>query len=84
MKTFEFTILLADIADMTPELANQLFEAGCSDGSPLSSDGVAAVGFDRKARSLEAAIPSAIADVEKAGLAVPSVQLGGEEIAALR
>lgn len=84
MKTYEFTLLLADIAVMTPELAHRLFEAGCSDGSPFSNDGIAAIGFDRKARSLEAAITSAIANVEKAGLTVGSVQLGSEEIAALR
>ena len=84
MKTYEFTLLLAEVAVMTPELANRLFEAGCADGSPFSGDGVAAIGFDRKARSLEAAITSAIADVEKAGVTVCGVQLGSEEIAALR
>lgn len=84
MKIYEFTLLLAGVAEMTEELANRLFKAGCGDGSPYSGDGIAAIGFDREARSLEAAITSAIADVEKAGMAVCGVQLGSEEIAALR
>ncbi len=70
MKTYEFTIILGDADTMSEELASRLYEAGCSDGSPFSADGIAAVEFDREAASLEDAIKSAITDVEKAGCRV--------------
>jgi hypothetical protein len=68
--TFDFQLVLADVAVMTEQIADTLFEAGCDDGTPYSSQGVAAIGFSREANSLEEAIRSAIADVNKAGLMV--------------
>ena len=64
-------------------MADALYQAGCTDGSPFSGEGIAAVGFDREAASLEAAIKSAIADVERAGQRVARVEIGSEEIAAM-
>jgi hypothetical protein len=58
------------------------FEAGCGDGTPFSSEGTAAIGFSRRAESLEAAIRSAIADVQKTGCAVDSVKIEAETLAA--
>ena len=84
MKTYEFTVVLAGVDVMTDDMANDLYEAGCSDGSPFSGDGIAAIGFDREAVSLEVAIKSAITDIETAGLTVARVEIGSEEIAALR
>jgi hypothetical protein len=83
MKTYEFTLVLAGLDVMTEDIANALYEAGCSDGSPFSGEGVAAVGFDREASSLEEAIKSAVANVEKAGLSVARVEIGSEELADL-
>lgn len=59
---------------MTEEIASALYEAGCDDGTPYSSAGVAAVGFTREAGSLEEAIRSAIADVQRAGYSVAAVE----------
>ena len=59
---------------MTDELAEALYEAGCDDGTPFSSQGVAAVGFSRQSASLEEAIRSAIADLQRAGLTVSRVE----------
>lgn len=67
---FDFQLVLGDVEVMTDEIADALFEAGCDDGTPFSSQGVAAVGFAREANSLEEAIRSAIADVNRAGFAV--------------
>jgi hypothetical protein len=78
-----FTVILADLDVMTEEIANNLYEAGCSDGSPFSGDGIAAVGFDREAASLESAIKSAVADIEKAGVSVARVEIGSDELASL-
>jgi len=74
MKTFEFTIVPADVSEMTDDLADALFEAGCDDGSPFSRDGVAGVGFSREADSLEEAIRTAMTDVRKAGVRVARVE----------
>jgi len=72
---YEFTVILADLDEMTTDLANALFAAGCDDGHPWSSDGVAAITFDRESDSLLSAILSAIADVQKAGCVVRKVEI---------
>jgi hypothetical protein len=74
MPTFEFQLILRDIQEVTEELADSLFDAGCNDGTPFSSQGVAAIGFSREADSIEEAVHSAIADVNKAGLTVARVE----------
>jgi hypothetical protein len=84
VKTYEFTLILDSVEVMTEEIANDLYEAGCSDGTPFSGEGVAAVGFGREASSLEQALMSAITDVEKAGFRVARVELDSDELALLR
>ena len=75
MKTYEFSVVLAGLSIIDDDLADALFEAGCDDGTPISSDGVAWIGFSREAESLETAIRSAIANVQKAGCTVARVQI---------
>jgi hypothetical protein len=72
---YEFTVVLADHDVMTTDMAEALFVAGCDDGHPWSSEGVAAITFDREAGSLESAIRSAIADIQKAGCVAAEVRL---------
>ena len=72
---YEFTVILANLDEMTTDLANALFAAGCDDGHPWSSDGVTAITFDRESDSLLSAIRSAIADVQKAGCVVRKVEI---------
>lgn len=67
---YHFTVVLANCDVMTPDLTEALYTAGCDDGTPWSGNGVAVVTFDREAQSLESAIRSAVADVQKAGCAV--------------
>jgi hypothetical protein len=81
MKTFEFTIILENLAEVTTDTANALFEAGCADGTFSSSEGQAQVQFDREAKTLEAAVESAIAQVRAAGLEVARVD--SEEFATI-
>ncbi|SFJ05432.1 hypothetical protein SAMN05421753_11523 [Planctomicrobium piriforme] len=81
MRDFEFTVILSGLPEMTVEASNQLYEAGCDDGSPGSSCGVSHIDFHRSANSLEEAIRSAIGDVLKAGFAVDRVEL--RELASL-
>jgi hypothetical protein len=75
MTCYRFVVVLRGLDEIDDDLANALYEAGCDDGSPFSSDGVAAVGFDREADSLESAIRSAVADVQKAGCTVQKVEI---------
>ncbi len=79
--TYHFTVVLAGLGEISDDLAEALFEAGCDDGSPWSSQGVAAIGFDREAESFEHAVRSAIADVQKAGCHVAWVKIEPEDLA---
>ena len=73
MKTYDFTLVLSGVAEMTEEIAEAIVAAGCDDGSPGSSGGSAFVVMHRQGESLEAAIRSAIADIHRAGFAVAHV-----------
>lgn len=75
MKTYEFDVILKDLAEVTDEQADALFEAGCDDGTPASCDGVAWIHFDREAPSLENAVRVAVSQVRGAGLDVVKVEL---------
>ena len=74
MQKYEFQVILSGVNEMTEEVSNALYDAGCEDGTPFSSQGVAAIGFTREANSLDEAIRSAVADVQKAGYSVARVE----------
>jgi hypothetical protein len=74
MPTYDFQLVLSGVTSMTEEIADALYEAGCDDGTPFSSQGIASVGFSREAASLEDAVRSAIGDVNKAGFTVARVE----------
>jgi hypothetical protein len=67
MNNYAFEIILADITEITEELANKLFEAGGDDCLPSSCNGVVTIGFDREAVSIEKAIRSALKTIHDAG-----------------
>jgi len=83
MKEHDFTLILSGVDVMTEDLSNRLYEAGCDDGSPYSSQGVAGVRFHRQAATLEEAIRSAVADVAQAGLAVQRLVIEHDELATM-
>jgi hypothetical protein len=74
MRTYEFDVVLKDVAEVTDEQADLLFAAGCDDGTPASCNGIAWVHFDREASSLEEAIGTAVAQVQSAGFGVSKIQ----------
>ena len=82
MQIYTFTVILADHTEMTEDLAEALVAAGCDDGLAGSSGGVAAVIFDRERESLEEAVRSAIADVEKAGCRAAWVKIEPQDLVA--
>jgi hypothetical protein len=77
---WQFTIRLKGVDVMTDDLIENLFAAGCTDGTPASSNGSAWIGFDRDADTLDAAIRSAVDDVRRAGCTVERVEIEQEEL----
>ena len=75
MIKYEFTLILAGPRELTEEMADAFFEAGCDDGTPGTCNGVFSIDFHREADSLESAIRSAIAHVKSAGYEVARVQI---------
>lgn len=83
MTDYQFSVIiptvpmtLEDILDATDALAN----AGCTDASIRGhADGIELL-FERTAESLQVAISSAIADVERAGYRVSKVEMEREAI----
>jgi len=75
MVKYEFTLILKGSPELTVEIADKLFEAGCDDGSPGTSEGVFSIDFHRTADTLEEAINSAIANVKSAGCEVERVEI---------
>lgn len=66
MPIHHFT-LIVDGADLQDEaVVNRLFESGCDDALIGSTDGVQFIDFDREADSLDEAVLSAVADIERA------------------
>ena len=72
---YEFHLILKESTEITEELADRLFDAGCDDGTPGTFCGVPYISFHREAGSLELAIRSAVADVQKAGCVVERLQI---------
>lgn len=78
MAKYEFTLILKGPVDLAEEIADELFEAGCDDGTPGTCDGVFSIDFHRESESLESAIHSAIAGVQSAGYEVERVEIEAE------
>ncbi|HZZ77067.1 MAG TPA: hypothetical protein VFE62_01030 [Gemmataceae bacterium] len=78
MKTHRFTLILAGVAEITPELADSLFEHTHGDIELNQRDGVVYVEFERAAATLKDAVLTAIADVESAGATMRVVRVESE------
>ena len=75
MSKHEFALILKGQYELTEESADELFEAGCNDGTPGICKGVFSIDFHREGDSLESAIRSAIADVKSAGYEVERAEI---------
>ena len=80
MTIHEFRLVFGDVTQISMDDADALYEAGCDDATFGSSGGVAFGDFDREAESLEAAIRSAIRDVQSAGFSVLRVESVGQTL----
>ena len=79
MNDHEFTLILSGVSEITPELADALYEATGGDIEFNMRDGVAFLEFDRTASSLHDAISSAITQVEGAGVGVRVVRVESDD-----
>ncbi|HJT33898.1 MAG TPA: hypothetical protein VJ783_17770 [Pirellulales bacterium] len=83
MLEYRFAVIVSASPTSTNEIlaaADALGEAGCSDASIRGhADGMELL-FGRAAETLQAAISSAVADVERAGFRVARVELERESI----
>lgn len=74
-QVYDFTFTLAGAHELTVEVADILFEAGCDDASPHSEGPTIYLDFHREAESLGDALGSAVKDVERAGYRVARVEV---------
>ena len=79
---YDFTVVLKGAPELTEQLADDLFAAGCDDGSPGMCCGITSIDFHRDAPSLEHAIRSAIANVTAAGCIVERIEIDAAALAA--
>jgi hypothetical protein len=71
---YDFTLTLAGVDELTVEVADALYEAGCDDATPCSEGPIVYLHFHREAESLGDAIDSAVKDVARAGFKVARVE----------
>ena len=82
-RVFGFTVYPAGSVELTDELCDRLFEAGCDDASPGVTAGVMDIPFDREAASLEDAVRTAVQQVRSIGLEVDRIEIDREDLAPL-
>ena len=80
MNKYDFTLILHGAWELTEEMADALYAAGCDDGTPGTCNGLFTINFHRQAASLEAAIHSALANVTAAGYEVDRVEMAANAV----
>ncbi len=78
MKTHTFTLILSGVAEITPELADALYEATQGDVELNLRDGVAFLELERTAPTLREAVATAIREVERRRVGVRVVRVESE------
>jgi len=67
MSTFEFSIIASGFDPVSETFEARFYDAGCDDATVSFQKGRIILDFAREAASIEAAVPSAIENVAKAG-----------------
>ena len=78
MKPHSFSLILSGVAEITPELADALYEATHGDIELNLREGVAFLECERKAPTLREAVTAAIREVESAAVGVRVVRVESE------
>ncbi len=79
-RVHSFSLVLQGAGELTPEIADALYEAGCDDALVGSRDGVLFAQFDREAPSSAEAIISAIRQIESAGVGLTVARVEPDEL----
>jgi hypothetical protein len=66
-ETHRFSLLYTGVTDLTKELGNALYEAGCDDALVGIQNGLLFLDFGRSASTFREALTSVIEDVERSG-----------------
>jgi hypothetical protein len=74
-RTFEFTFVLGGIDELTEEMADAFYEAGCDDSTLAVIHGVPEIHFSREADSFPEALYTAIRDVERVMEQFPNLKI---------
>lgn len=74
-REFDFALVLSGVSELSDDVMDKLFEAGCSDATPTLVYGNIWLEFSRTAPSLKDAILSAIKDVCKSNIGAAVVQV---------
>ena len=75
-----FTLIIEGIPDLTPEVMDALFEAGCDDATVMMQADQVSMCFDRVAPTMKDAIVSAIRDVQTANVGARVLRVEGPEL----
>jgi hypothetical protein len=75
MKTHHFTLVVAGVAEITPDLADALYSATKGDIELNQRDGVVYLEFERPAATLGHAVLEAIRQVEGANVGIRVVRV---------
>lgn len=71
----DFALVISGVHDLTDDVADALFEAGCDDGTVSMQQGRLYVDFSRSAICLQDAIISAISDVIRADIGAEMIRV---------
>lgn len=79
-KTYQFTLILNNVDENTPNLEDSLYEAGCDDALINFREGAVYLDFDREGTSLEDSVIQAIHDVESASIGAKVINVTPEDL----
>lgn len=79
-KIFQFTIVLKNVDEHTPNLEDSLYVAKCDDAIINYRNGTVYLDFDREASSLEDAVISAIQDIRSASVGADVASVAPENL----
>lgn len=78
--SYQFTLVLKDVDENTPNLVDCLYEAGCDDALINYRNGAVYLEFDREADSLEDAVISAIKNVKSSSIEMDVASVAPENL----
>jgi hypothetical protein len=74
-REYDFALILSRVSDLTSEVEDALFSAGCDDATFSIQYGYLYAEFSREAASMKDALLSAIRDVQKSKLGLEAVRV---------